>query len=214
MKVSILIPTKNEPHITELVKEIHKTLKINHEIIIIEKSSKIPKVKNALVIKQKSNGLGQAVLEGLQHATGDVIVTMDGDGSHRPEDLPKLIEGLNQADIVIGSRFVEGAATKDKTHRKVISFLFRKFASVILGLKIKDSMSGVIVVRKKVYGKLRLNPLGYKINLEILHKSKNRFNVVEVPITFQKRKSGKPKSGIKEALRTIIFIMELRLGLR
>jgi len=214
MKISILIPTNNEPYITELVKEIHKTLKINHEIIIIEKSGKIPKVKNALVIKQKSNGLGQAVLEGLQHATGDVIVTMDGDGSHMPEDIPKLIEGLNQADIVIGSRFVKGAATKDKTHRKLISFLFRKFASAILSLKIKDSMSGFTVVRKKVYGKLRLTPLGYKINMEIIYKAKKRFRAVEVPITFQKRKSGKPKSGIKEALRTIIFIMELRLGLR
>lgn len=214
MKASILIPTKNEPYISQLVKDIHKTLKINHEIIIIDKSNKLPKVKNVLIVKQQSNGLGNAVLEGLQHATGNVTITMDGDGSHRAEDIPKLIETLNQVDIAIGSRFVDGSKTLDKTHRRVVSFLFRKFASFILGLNIEDSMSGFAAIRREVYDKLKLNPLGFKINIEILYKSKNMFKAVEVPITFHKRKAGKTKAGIKEALRTIIFILELKLGLR
>lgn len=214
MKVSILIPTKNEPYINQLVKEIHKTLKMNHEIIIVEKGDKLPKVRNALVIRQQSDGLGRAVLEGLQYATGNIIITMDGDGSHRPQDLPKLIEALNHADIAIGSKFVEGGKTLDKTHRKIISFLYRKFASFVLGLNIEDSMSGFAAIRREVYSKLKLNPMGYKINMEILYKSKNRFRAVEVPITFYQRRTGKSKSGTKEALRIIVFIFNLRLGLR
>jgi dolichol-phosphate mannosyltransferase len=187
---------------------------MNHEVIVIDKSDELPKIKNALVLQQKSDGLGNAVLEGLKHASGDVIITMDGDGSHRPKDILKLIKALKQADIAIGSKFVEGGKTLDETHRRFISFLFGKFASFILGLKIEDSMSGFSAVKKEVYEKIKLNPLGYKINLEILYKAKNRFKAVEVPIVFLKRKSGRSKAGIKEALKTIIFILQLRLGLR
>ncbi|MBS7656234.1 glycosyltransferase family 2 protein [Candidatus Bathyarchaeota archaeon] len=172
MKVSILIPTKNEPYVNHLVKEIHKSLKINHEIIVIDKSDKLPKIKNALVVRQKSNGLGQAILEGLQHATGDVIVTMDGDGSHSPKDIPKLITALKQADIAIGSRFVEGGKTLDKTHRKFISFLFRKFTSFILGLDIKDNMSGFAAIKREVYDRIKLNPLVIRLIWKFFIKQK------------------------------------------
>jgi dolichol-phosphate mannosyltransferase len=214
MKISILIPTKDEPYVSQLVRQIHKTLKLKHEIIIIDKSKQTPKIKDAVVIQQQSDGLGQAVLEGLEHSTGDIIMTMDGDGSHRAEDIPKLINALNQADIVIGSRFVKGGKTLDKTHRRILSFLFRKFTSLVLGLEIEDSMSGFSAIKREVYEKIKLNPLGFKINMEILYKSKGRFKAVEVPITFLKRKTGKSKAGASEAFRTLIFAFDLSLDLQ
>ena len=216
LKISIIIPTKDEPYIQELVKRIHKILfSINHEIIIVDKSKITPKVKGAKVIKQKTDGLGNAVLEGLKLAKGNVIVTMDGDGSHRPEDLPKLIEKSKEYDIVIGSKYVKGGKTKDKPYRILISRVYCLFASLILGLKIKDNMSGFAAVRKEVYKKVKLNPRGFKINTELLYKAKKfGFKATEVPIIFEKRRLGKSKGTIKEGFRTLRFILELKLGLR
>ncbi len=215
MKISVLIPTKNEPLISELIIEIHRVLKkFEHEIIIIDKSDITPNIKNAKLIIQKTDGLGKAVLEGLPHATGDVIVTMDGDFSHDPKDLPKLIEKINEYDIVIGSRFVNGGVTEDETHRKIISTVFRVITSFILGLDVKDNMSGLAAIKRNVYDSLQLNPLGYKINMEILYKAKKLgFKIIEVPILFHKRKAGKSKARIKEGIRTSIFIFKLKLGI-
>ncbi|MCM8807799.1 MAG: glycosyltransferase, partial [Candidatus Omnitrophica bacterium] len=214
--VSIIIPTKEEPYIQELVNRIYKTLSgFDFEIIIVDKSKVTPKLKGARVIKQKSNGLGNAVLEGLKLAKGEIIVTMDGDGSHRPEDLPKLIEKAKDYDIVIGSRYVKGGKSEDKFYKIVISRIYCFFASFILGLKVKDNMSGFAVIKRKIFDKISLNPRGFKINTEILYKAKKfNFKVAEVPITFEQRKIGKPKRTFKEGLRILMFIIELKLGLR
>lgn len=211
--ISILIPTKNEPYIQKLVNKINSILKEKHEIIIIDKSSITPKIKSAKVLKQKSDGLGNAVLEGLKKSKGDIIITMDGDGSHRPEELPKLIEKTKEFDIVIGSKYVKGGLTEDKPYRILISRFYCIFASIILGLRIKDSMSGLAAIRREVYKKIKLRPKGFKINTEILYKAKKfNFKTTEVPIKFIKREKGKSKGNIKEGLRTIKFVFNLRFG--
>jgi len=216
MKISVLIPTKNEPLIKELIEEIHIMLKkIDHEIVVIDKSDVKPNIKNAKLVIQKSDGLGKAILEGLVYASGDIIVTMDADFSHRPEDLPKLIERANEYDIVIGSRFVSGGKTEDKIYRRFVSFLFRKLTSLILDLNVEDSMSGFSAVRRNVYEELKLNPIGYKINMEIMFKAKKKnYKLCEVPIKFHKRSVGKTKAGLNEAFRIIRYVFELKLGLR
>lgn len=225
-KISVIIPTKNEPFINELVEKINKTLSgIKHEIIIVDKSSTPPKIDNAKILIQKSDGLGNAIIEGLKHSTGDVIVTMDGDGSHRPENLPKLVEKAKNFDIVIGSKYVPGGKTEDKWYRIIISKIYCSFASFVLGLSVKDNMSGFSVVRKYVYKKIKPNPRGFKINMELLYKAKRfGYTATEVPIKFLlPKKKGRPRNifyeilvnpGFKEAFRTMRFIFELRLGLR
>jgi len=215
MKISVLIPTKNEPLINDLIENIHQVLRnYNHEIIIIDKSDTSPQIKNAKLILQKSDGLGKAVLEGLEHASGDIIITMDGDFSHNPKDIIKLLDVSKNVDIVAGSRFIERGKSLDITHRKFISKLFRLIVHLILDITVKDSMSGFVAIKRKVYDKIKLNPIGYKINMEIFYKSKKfGFKIKEIPIVFQKRKYGRSKAGIKEGFRTLIFILKLRLGL-
>ena len=216
-KVSIIISTKNEPFTNELLYNLHNVLaNVDHEIIVVDKSDTPPKISDvAKVIIQKSNGLGRGVLEGLNYTRGDVIVTMDGDGSHRAVDVPKLLEKIGDYDIVVGSRFVSGGATEDSINRKITTFVFRKLASLILSPSIEDSMSGFIVAKKGVYNSLNLNPLGYKINMEIVFKGRNiGYKICEAPIVFKKRKMGKSKTGIQTALRTLRYIFELKLGLR
>jgi len=219
--ISIIIPTKNEPGINILVKDIHKKLKQKHEIIIVNEGNIIPAVKKAKVIKQNSHGLGNAIKEGLPHAKGNVIVIMDGDGQHRPEDIPKLLAALNNSDIAVGSKFILGGKTLDFTHRKLVSFVTRKYASFILNLPLEDSMSGFAAIKRDVFKKIKLNPLGYKIVLEIVYKARKKgFRVSEVPIIFLRRKYGETKmrvfslSGISELLRIVRLVVELKLGLR
>lgn len=215
-RISIIVPTKNEPLIDEVIQKLHKVLaKVNHEIIVVDKSDVPPKITNARLVIQKSEGIGKAVLEGLNYAEGDIIVTMDGDGSHQAVEVLKLLGKANSYDVVIGSRFVSGGATEDSLHRKIVSFVFRKLASFILNLGIEDSMSGFAAVKKEVYDKLQLDPLGCKINMEIMFKGRAQgYKIYEVPIVFKKRKAGKSKAEVKEAFRVLRHIFELKLGLR
>lgn len=220
MKISVIIPTKNEPLIQQLIKEIHDSLEQQHEIIVVDKSEKKPEIVDAKLITQKSDGLGKAVLEGLSHADGDVIVVMDGDFSHDPNDINKLVKELDTFDIVIGSRFIEGGKTEDKTHRKIVSYFFRKIASFVLDPNIEDTMSGFSAVKREVFNNLTINPIGYKINMEIIFKGmKKGYKVGEVPINFHPRRAGKSKAGLstgglKESFRILRYIFELKTGLR
>jgi dolichol-phosphate mannosyltransferase len=214
MKVSVIIPTKNEPLINELIGEIRKSLK-NPEIIVVDKSKKKPKIKKAKLVIQKSTGLGKAVIEGLKHAKGDIIVIMDGDFSHNPKDIKKLLDRINNFDIVIGSRYVEDGETKDKIHRRFISYVFRKISNTILDLDVQDPMSGFSAIKRKVFDNLKIDPIGYKINMEIIYKAKKKgYKVCEVPIKFKPRKKGKSKASFKEPFRILRYIFELRFGLR
>ena len=84
-----------------------------------------------------------------------------------------------------------------------------------LGLKVKDNMSGFAAIKREVYDNLKINPLGFKINLEIMYKAKKKgYKICEVPIVFEKRKVGKPTSSPSEAFSIIRYVFELKLGLR
>lgn len=211
MKVSVIIPTKDEPLVEKLVNEIRK--KISCEIIIVDKSREKKKIKKAKVIFQKSNGLGNAILEGLKHAKGKIIVVMDADFSHNPRYIPKLVEEIKRGyDLAIASRYVDGGKNKDRILRRIVSKIFCLLASFTLFLRQKDNMSGFFAIRKEVFKKFKLNPIGFKILLEILFKGKN-LKVIEVPIHFYPRKAGKEKGGIKEGFKLLRYILKLRFKL-
>ncbi len=216
MKVSIIVPTKDEPNAGKLVEMIHEVLTgMDHEVIIVDKSAAQQKIEGALIIRQKSSGLGRAILEGLGYASGDIIVTMDGDLSHDPKYLPQMLSMIPEYDIVIGSRFVAGGRSHDTAFRKLISQAFRILAKLILGLGVADPLSGFSAVKREVLQALRLNPVGYKIVTEILYKAKRGgFRAAEVPIEFRKREAGKSKAGVGEAARTLALMLKLRLGLQ
>jgi len=215
MLISIIIPTKDEPAIQELVDEINKTIKLNHEIIIVDKSRVEPKIKGAKVISQKSDGLGNAFVEGLNQVEGNVIALMDGDGSHRPEDLNNLLKRIEEYEIVLGSKLIDGGRSSDTPGRRVVTIAFSLLARLILSVDIKDPMTGFMLVRKDVFNRIKLKPRGFKVVIEVVYKS--NANVVEVPILFRERKIGSSKAGfnmrgINETLRIIILLFELRWG--
>jgi dolichol-phosphate mannosyltransferase len=213
----VIIPTKNEPYIQTLVDQINRLLTVDHEILVIDKSDSLPEVRNAIVVPQSSTGLGNAVVEGISRAKGDVIAVMDGDGSHDPQDLAAMVPWIDRCEIVIGSRFVPGGKTEDVQSRRWVSDLFALLTRIILSTDLKDPMTGFIVARRSVFDRITLRPRGYKFVIETIYKS--RAKVREHPITFHARKVGTSNVGFNmkgfiEACRIAVLLVELRLGIR
>ncbi len=214
--VSVIIPTKEEPLLQNLINDVNSTLASRpHEVIVVDKSKEAPKVIGASLIPQQSEGLGQAILEAVPHAKGDLLVTMDGDYSHHPDELQRLIKASIDYDIILGSRFISGGRTLDSRSRKSVSRFYRWLARTVLSLPLEDPMSGFCVAHRAVYNAVKLKPIGYKVNLELIYKARRRgFTVTEVPITFYPRRAGQSNAGIMEGVRTLTLIFALRLGLR
>lgn len=215
MLISIIIPIKDEPAIQELIEDINKTIKQNHEIIIVDKSKIKPNLQDARIISQRSDGLGNAFVEGLSEAKGDVIALMDGDGSHRPEDLNNLLSKIGEYDIALGSKLTKGGHSDDTFGRKIITLAFSLLTRLILWVNIKDPMTGFMVAKRSVFKDLALKPRGFKIVIEIVYKSQAK--TIEVPIQFRERLAGSSKAGfnlngLKEVFLIIKLLFELRFG--
>ncbi|MDD1751478.1 MAG: glycosyltransferase [Methanotrichaceae archaeon] len=215
MLISIIIPIKDEPSIQEIIDEINKIIKQNKEIIIVDKSKSKPSISGARIVDQKSDGLGNAFVEGLGYARGDIIVLMDGDGSHRPQDLLKMLEKIDESEIVLGSKLIEGGVSNDALGRRIITHLFAWLTRAILWIDIKDPMTGFMLARRDVFKKFKLEPRGFKVVIETVYKS--RAKVTEVPILFRERKAGISKvgfnlKGAREISKIIILLFELKWG--
>jgi dolichol-phosphate mannosyltransferase len=178
-----------------LIRAIEKNLSQEHEILV-----------------QTERGYVKAILSGIGKAKGDVIIIIDGDGSHNPVHFQGMFNLLERSDIVIGSRYVVGARSDDILIRRMISRFFCKGARLVLGLKeISDVMSGFIMVKKQVLDQISINPLGYKIGVSILMQAKNKFSITEYPIIFEKSSLGNyvKLRNIRDGMQTIIFIGKL-----
>ena len=215
----MIVPTYNEKdNIDELVQRVSKTIP-GAEIVIVDDNSPdgtsdrarelAKSYKMKVITRSGKLGLSSAVMEGFAAATGDILVVMDADLSHPPEKIPELVGKIEsgEAEIVFGSRHVEGGSIENwPFYRKVVS---KGAALLARGLtKVKDPMSGFFALKRSVIDGVTLDPVGYKIGLEILVKGKYS-KVVEVPIRFANRKAGKSKLGGSEMLRYIDHVSML-----
>lgn len=167
----------------------------------------------ARIIFQRSDGLGNAFVEGLSKAKGDVIALMDGDGSHRPEDLNYLLSKIGEYDIALGSKHIKGGQSNDTIGRKAVTLAFSQLTRLILWIDLKDPLTGFMAAKKSVFKDLTLKPRGFKIVIEIVYKS--RAKTVEVPILFRERRIGSSKAGFNvNGLKEVLLIIELLFGLR
>lgn len=211
----MIVPTYNEnDNLDELVKRVSlacASSSLEVEMVIVDDNSpdgtgahaeELAKGSNLKVVHRSGKlGLSSAVLEGVKVATGDVIVIMDADLSHPPEKIPEMVEKISsgRAQVVIGSRYVEGGSVENWPFTR--RFVSKSATLLARGLtKVKDPMSGFIALKKSVIEGVSLNPVGYKIGLEILVKGRYE-RVVEVPIHFANRKAGKSKLGGVEVLK-------------
>lgn len=156
-------------------------------------------------------GLGAAYVAGFRWAADhgyDVVVEMDADGSHAPEELPRLLDALRQADLVLGSRWVPGGTVVNWPKRR--EFLSRGgnlYTRLALGLPLGDATGGFRAYRMAVLEKIELESVtdkGYCFQVDLAWRAvKAGFRVAEVPITFVERERGLSKmngSIVREAL--------------
>ena len=213
----MIIPTYNErDNLEELIRRTSaacSATRMSYEIVIVDDNSpdgtgalaeEMGKSFNVKVVHRAGKlGLSTAVTDGFKAASGSVFVVMDADLSHPPEKISEMVERITKggADMVVGSRYVEGGHVENwPFHRRLMS----KGATLLArGLtKVKDPMSGFFALKREVVEGVELNPVGYKIGLEILVKGKVS-KVEEVPITFADRKAGKSKLGASVTLKYI-----------
>jgi dolichol-phosphate mannosyltransferase len=147
------------------------------------------------------NGLGAAYIAGFRWALAegyDAVVEMDADGSHAPEELPRLLAGLRDADLVLGSRWVSGGEVRNWPLRRLaLSRGGNFYTRMALGIPIKDATGGYRAYRSQVLEKLPLDTIasqGYCFQVDLAWQSwRSGFRLVEVPITFTERQRGESK---------------------
>ena len=164
--------------------------------------------------RQGKEGLGAAYLAGfawgMEHGYHS-MVEIDADGSHQPEDLPRLIAALEHADLVIGSRWIKGGAIENwPAIRKVISIGGNVYTKAMLGMSVNDATAGFRAYRASALAQLNLAGVqsqGYCFQIDLTRRAvRAGLRVVEVPITFIERTVGESKmdkSIVREALSNV-----------
>jgi dolichol-phosphate mannosyltransferase len=155
----------------------------------------------AVLHRARKEGLGPAYIAGFREALAggaELIVEMDADFSHDPAQLPALIDAAQDADLVIGSRYVPGGGvTEWGGLRRAISRGGSAYARIVLGLEVRDLTGGFKVFRREVLEAIdldRIEARGYAFQVEMTYRTiELGFRVVEVPITFRERRVGASK---------------------
>jgi dolichol-phosphate mannosyltransferase len=209
MKLSVISPTYNEAeNVGLLITELEKVLEGgDYEILISDDDSpdltwarveeigrRNPRVR---ALRRTSNrGLGPSVVDGFGSATGEAVACIDADLQHDPTILPQMLKELkNGSDLVVATRYMPGGGTTNwGLIRRLGSWGCTKLAQWLLGVKLRDPMSGYFMMRREDFLKVRdnLNARGFKILLEIAAHMHPR-NLSEVPYTFGPRAQGESK---------------------
>lgn len=165
--------------------------------------------------RDAKDGLGAAYLAGFAWGLGrqySVLVEMDADGSHAPEQLYRLLDAVDAgADVAIGSRYVEGGTVRNWPWRRLaLSKTANTYSRVLLGVDIHDITAGYRAYRREVLEKIDLaavDSVGYCFQIDLTWRAiNNGFKVAEVPITFTERELGVSKmsgSNIREAMAKV-----------
>lgn len=171
-----------------------------------------------LLPRSGKGGLGQAYLAGFAHALAggaQLVCEMDADLSHDPAHLPALLEAADDADLVLGSRYVDGGGVTDWGRlRRALSRGGCAYARALLGLPLRDLTGGYKVIRRRVLEAIELESVrsqGYVFQIEITYRAVLAgFRVVEAPIVFRERDAGASKMSAKIALEAMWRVPLLR----
>ena len=222
----VVIPTYNEAE--AILETVNRVLELEPELSVLVVDDSSPDGTGSIVRERFANesrvelltrkqkeGLGLAYLEGFRWAFSegfDFIVEMDADGSHRAQDLALLLEASGSADLVIGSRWIDGGEVENwPLLRKLISQVGNRYAKSMLGTQIWDMTSGFRVYRARFLQQLvteSVSSHGYSFQVELAYRASKAGSVVEVPITFVERVNGKSKMTLAivlEALTKVTF---------
>ena len=170
--------------------------------------------------RKEKQGLGAAYIAGFKRAFDsgyDYVVEMDADGSHRAEDLPKLLALCESNDLVIGSRYVKGGSTENwPLHRQWLSKGGNLFAKMMLGTRVNDMTAGFRIFSVpflKTMDLESINARGYSFQIEMAYRTiQQGGRVTEVPIVFIEREIGESK--MSRAIVIEALVLMTKFGMR
>ncbi|MBV9691369.1 MAG: polyprenol monophosphomannose synthase [Ktedonobacteraceae bacterium] len=165
-------------------------------------------------------GLGTAYIAGFKYAIAhgyDAAFEMDADFSHDPRYLPDFLNAIENADLVIGSRYISGGGTPNwSPMRRLISGAGNIFARFMLGMPIHDCTAGFRCYRREVLEGIDLDTIqsqGYAFQVELAYRvMQHGFKIVEIPIIFLDRRVGKSKMSRKIVMEAFTYVLRTRLG--
>jgi dolichol-phosphate mannosyltransferase len=228
VKAVVCLPTYNERE--NLERMLHALADKGVSVLVIDDSSPdgtgeladrlARELDHVQVLhRDRKEGLGPAYLAGFRHALRDgaeLVLEMDADFSHDPNDVPRLIATAREADVVLGSRYVEGGSIANWGRlRRFVSAGGSLYARWILGIPVHDLTGGFKCFRREVLEGLDLDAIasrGYAFQIETTYRALRRgFRVVEVPIVFSDREHGGSKMSRRIVLEAIWKVPGLRL---
>jgi len=219
MNLSIIIPAKNEEKGLALILPELKSLYPKAQIVVVSDGSTdgtnnvVLQQGVELLVHPYSKGNGASIKTGLRHVKGDVVICMDADGQHRPEDIQLLLDKLNEGcgyDMVVGARDHAGQAN---VHRSLANGFYNKFASWMVGHKIGDLTSGFRAIRREKFLEfisLLPNKFSYPTTITMSF-FRSGYSVAYVPIAVQKRLEGTQSHVrlVADGIRFLIIIFKI-----
>ncbi len=203
-QLSVVVPMYNEEHtvgnVIDRLKTVLDNIGFRYEIIVVDDCSRDKSVEVALrrgvkvVGLTQHKGKGFALRAGFAKAKGEIIATIDSDGSHLPEEFPLLLLPVvqNKADLIIGCRFNGDQTSATRRINQAGNRLFNSLIRILVRNPICDSQSGYRVMTSKVLRSMKLRSSEYEIESEMLVKTaRKNFRIREVPITFEQRTYGR-----------------------
>jgi len=213
--ISVVIPAMNEEKgIGKVIKGVRDVLGGDCEIIIVNDGSrdsteKVAREAGATVVNHPYNlGNGAAVKSGLRAATGDIILLMDADGQHTPEDIPRLLEQIGPYDMVIGARTKQ---SETSVHRDIANSIYNRFATYLTKKDILDLTSGFRAIKcdiAKRFIYLLPNTFSYPSTLT-LSLIRSGHSVTFVPIVAKKREGKSKIKLLKDGMRFFMIMLKI-----
>jgi dolichol-phosphate mannosyltransferase len=233
-RATVCLPTYDErENLEPMIRALGKMLGPDDRVLVIDDSSPDGTGEIAerlaaeldwvgVLHRPRKEGLGRAYLDGFRRALAEgaeLVLEMDCDFSHDPADVPRLIAAAADADLVLGSRYVEGGGTANwGLLRRAISRWGSLYAQLLLGLPVRDLTGGFKCYRREVLETIDLDAVrsrGYAFQIETTYRAvRAGFRVVETPIRFTDREVGGSKMSRSIVLEAVWKVPALRLASR
>jgi dolichol-phosphate mannosyltransferase len=232
VRACICLPTYDErENLEPMLRALGEVLGPDDRVLVIDDSS--PDGTGALadrlaaelgyvdvLHRGQKDGIGRAYLDGFRRAlAGDaeLVLEMDCDFSHDPQDVPRLIEAARDADLVLGSRYVPGGGTRNwGLIRRAISVGGSLYARLLLGVPVRDLTGGFKCYRRAVLERIDLDAIdskGYAFQIDTTYRTlRAGFRVRELPIVFVDRETGGSKMSKGILLEAIVKVPALRFA--
>ncbi len=230
-RITVCLPTYNErENLERMLKALREVLPPDGRVLVIDDASPdgtgeladrlAGEIANVSVLhREHKEGLGPAYVAGFRRALADgaeLVLEIDCDFSHDPNDVPRLLAAAENADLVLGSRYVEGGGVRNwGLARRAISAGGSAYARIVLGTRLRDLTGGFKCYRRAVLETIpleRISAKGYAFQIETTYRTQRAgFRVVEVPITFADREVGHSKMSKAIVLEAVWRVPLLRL---